>query len=114
MDEYEIEINALRQRLERLRAAEAEPALIEEHEAELRNLSALYRAARETLGAGNSDRRLRNALGELGFGEWTLENVYSFVYDASMELAVGSGDDLAARIDETDYAASLLAVSEAS
>lgn len=109
MDEYQLEIQSVRQTLERLRATEAEPAIIEEYEAELRNLTALYNAARETLAAGARDRRLASALSELGFGDWTLANVYSFVYEASMELDLDGGIDLAGRVDETDYAASLLA-----
>jgi hypothetical protein len=111
VDEYQVEIRSLRQTLERLREAESEPALIDEYEAELRNLNALYRAARETHAAGESDQRLRDALADLGFGEWTLENVYGYVYEASMELEVEAGDELAAEIEATDYAASLLAAS---
>jgi hypothetical protein len=108
VDEYQLEIQGLRRRLEALRQAEAEPAVIEEYEAEVRNLSALYRAATETLAAGQRDRRLPAALQALGFGDWTLTSVYGFVYEASMELPL-DGRDLAGAVDETDYAASLLA-----
>jgi hypothetical protein len=107
VDEYELEIRSLRHTLDRLRAAHADPALIDEYEAELRNLKALYTAARETLQAGEGDSRLREALAGLGFGGWTLTNVYGFVYEASMEIDVDSRD-LASQINETDYAASLL------
>jgi hypothetical protein len=113
VDEYQLEIQSVRQTLERLRAAEAEPAVVEEYEAELRNLTSLYNAARETLAAGERDRRLGRALSELGFGDWTLQNVYAFVYDASMELDLDGGTDLAGRVDETDYAASLLSADAA-
>lgn len=111
MDEYQLEIRSLRRTLERLRAEESEAALIDEYEAELRNLRALYDAARDTFSAGGRDQRLRGALAELGFGGWTLENVYSFVYEASMELEAEEGRDLASQVNETDYAASLLAAS---
>lgn len=107
MDEYQLEIQQVTQQLEQLRDAEAEPALIAEYEAELRNLTALYRASRETYDVGVSDRRLSEALHRFGFGAWTLENVYSFVYDVSMELPL-DGHDLASLIDATDYAGSLL------
>lgn len=113
MDEYQLEIQSLRRTLARLREADADPALIEEHETEYRNLSSLYRAANETFAADAKDPRLAEVLASLGFGEWTLPNVYSFVYDASMELPVDDGRELARRIDETDYAASLLAVLDA-
>jgi hypothetical protein len=109
VDEYQLEIQSLRRTLARLRDAEADPGLIEEYETEYRNLSSLYRAATETFDADRKEPRLPDALASLGFGDWTLSNVYSFVYDASMELPVDDGRELARRIDETDYAASLLA-----
>ena len=40
----------------------------------------------ETFSAGREDRRLRQALADLGFGEWALANVYSFVYDLSVDI----------------------------
>lgn len=110
MDEYQLEIQSLRRTLARLRDDEADPLLIEEYETELTNLNALYGAARATFDAADLEPRLATALGLLGFGEWTLPNVYGFVYDASMELPVDDGRELARRVDETDYAASLLAV----
>jgi hypothetical protein len=113
VDEYQLEIQSLRRTLAHLREEEADPALIEEYETEYRNLSSLYRAASETFAAEEQDPRLAGILASLGFGEWTLSNVYSFVYDASMELPVDDGRELARRIDETDYAASLLAVVDA-
>ena len=112
MDEYQLEIQHLRRQLARLHETEAEPALIEEYEAEVRNLTALYGATRATYDAGERDRRLADALDLLGFGDWTLDNVYSFVYDVSMDLPL-DGTDLAAVIDTTDFAGSLLEVLEA-
>ena len=114
VDEYQLEIQSLRRTLAHLREEDADSALIEEYETEYRNLSSLYRAASETFAAKEQDPRLAGLLASLGFGEWTLPNVYSFVYDASMELPVDDGRELARRIDETDYAASLLAVLDAS
>jgi hypothetical protein len=107
VDEYGLEIASLATTLARLRAAEAEPAIIDEYEAELRNLRALYRAAQDTLMAGNDDLRLRSALVELGFGDWTLENVYSFVYEAAMDADTGERE-LASLVDSIDFVASLL------
>jgi len=113
VDEYQLEIQSLRRTLARLRDEDADPALIEEYETEYRNLNSLYRAASETFAADEQEPRLAGILASLGFGDWTLPNVYSFVYDASMELPVDDGRELARRIDETDYAASLLAVLDA-
>ena len=106
LDEYQIEIRDIRRTLGRLRAEKAREELIAEYEAELRNLVALYEAARTMLEDGARSEELRTALRELGFGEWTLENVYAFVYEASME-AETDGRDLANVINHTDYAASL-------
>ena len=106
MDEYQLEIGEIRRTLARLKADKAEEALIEEYEAELRNLRALYEAARVTLEAGEREPRLRHVLAELGFGEWTLQNVYSFVYEAAMSTEPDERD-LANIINHTDYAESL-------
>ena len=108
LDEYQIEIRDIRRTLGRLRAEKAREELIEEYEAELRNLVALYEAAQVTLEAGAQSAELRRALSELGFGDWSLNNVYAFVYEAAME-AETDGRDLANVINHTDYAASLRA-----
>jgi hypothetical protein len=108
VDEYQLEIQDIRRTLMRLKADKAAEDLIEEYEAELRNLLALYEAATDTFEQGRRQPRLRDALAELGFGEWTLTSVYSFVYEAAMETET-AGRDLANVINHTDYAASLLA-----
>ena len=108
MDEYQIEIRALRRTLARLKAEKAKEELIQEYEAELRILTSLYAAATETHAAGLKDRRLPRALDELGFGVWTLQNVYSFVYEAALDMGE-AGHDLAARVGQTDFVRSLLA-----
>ena len=108
LDEYQIEIRDIRRTLSRLKAEKAAEPLIAEHEAELRNLVALYDAARATLEAGEGSSDLVTALRELGFGDWTMENVYAFVYEAAMD-AEPDGRDLANVINHTDYAASLRA-----
>jgi len=106
VDEYQLEINEIRRTLLRLKAYKADESLIEEYEAELRNLRALYDAARETFDAAQSEPRLRAALESLGFGAWTLQNVYSFVYEAAMSTEPDERD-LANIINHTDYAESL-------
>src|SRR5690242_15999276 len=107
MDEYELEIESVRRTLAQLRERQARPELIAEYEAELRNLRALYRAATETLASGDADPRLPHALDALGFGRWSLAGVYSFVYDLATDIDAG-GRDLAAIVDQTDFAGSLL------
>lgn len=111
MDEYQLEISSLRVTLSRLRAEQADPEVIEEYEAELRILQAIYAAAVQTLAAGEVDLMLPRVLDELGFGDWSLPNVYSFVYDAVLEMDE-AGHDLAARVSQTDFAGALRAAQE--
>jgi hypothetical protein len=107
VDEYQLEIQAIRATLGKLRADEADPELIEDYEAQVRILVALYTAATETLEAGHTDPRLRAVLAELGFGRWDMESVYSFVFDAALDMDE-SGHDLAARVGQTDFVGALL------
>ena len=111
MNEYEEELNELRLKLERLREAEAAPEIIEEHDCELRNLRAIYVAAQTTFAVGADDIEVQTALSELGFGNWTLDHVYSFVYDAAMDADL-EGEELATIVNRTDYAASLRAAAQ--
>jgi len=113
MDEYQLEIQTARRTLNRLKSDKADEALIEEHEAEVRNLVALYQAALHAYNEGLDDRRLARALDELGFGDWTFDNVYSFVYDAALETETPDGRDLANVITHTDYAHALLGALDA-
>lgn len=106
MDEYQLEITALRRKLAHLREADAEPDVIEEFDCELRNLIALYQATQDAFVAGETDPKVPLALQELGFGDWSFENVYNFVYEAAMDVEL-DGEDLATIIGHTDYAESL-------
>jgi len=107
VDEYELEIDSLRRTLERLRIEEAAEPVIDEYEAELRILRALYAAAQRTLAAGDADPRLIGALERLGFGAWNLASVYSFVYERAMDADAG-GRELSGVIADTDFGAALL------
>ena len=107
VNEYELEIDSLRRTLDRLRAEEAAPQIIDEYEVELRILVALYEAAKQTITAGDRDPRLAGALEQLGFDEWSLASVYSFIYETAMDVET-DGRDLAAVIGGMDFAASLL------
>ncbi|HEY7928285.1 MAG TPA: hypothetical protein VIG86_12825 [Candidatus Dormibacteraeota bacterium] len=111
LDEYQLEIQSIRSTLAKLRADQADPELIEEYEAELRILMALYTAATVTLEAGLSDPRLSTVLTDLGFGEWNMEHVYSFIYDAALDMDE-AGHDLAARVSQTDFVGALLSAEE--
>lgn len=104
MDEYTIEMNDLRRQIAKLRFERADPPLIEDLEAQLRILRAIYSATVQLHGAMTPllARRLR----ERGLGEWTFDNLYSFVYEEAVSLDP-DGRDLAARIQAQDYRAQL-------
>ena len=108
MDEYQLEINELHRRLARLKFEHAPEDIIEELEAQLRILRALYGAATALLAVGEDDAGLRSAFRQQGLGGWTLENVYFYVYDEAMAIDP-QGHDLAARIAHHDFAGRLLA-----
>ena len=106
MDEYLLEINDLRRRIAKLKFERASITIIEELEAQLRILKAIYDAATELFAAGEKDRRLQASFRDRQLGNWTFENVYFYVYDQAVALEPG-GHDLATLILRHDYLAAL-------
>lgn len=86
VDDYSREISDLRAEIEKMREAEEDPSEITELEMQLEILTELYRRARELLEAGRRDERLRLALQVKGYGDWSLENVYAYVYEQAVDL----------------------------
>jgi len=107
MDEYLLEINDLRRRIAKLKSERASLTIIEELEAQLRILKAIYDSAGGLFAAGENDGRLRASFGEQGLGDWTFDNVYFYVYEQAVALEP-EGHDLATLIWHYDYAAPLL------
>ncbi len=107
-EEYRLEIADLRRKISRLKTEHGELQLIEEFEAELRILEALFQAAATTLTAVEAEPALAHQLRVQGFGGADFREVYAFVYDAALELEL---DDrpLAAVIRATDFTAGLRA-----
>ena len=106
MDEYLLEINDLRRRIAKLKFERASVTIIEELEAQLRILKAIYDSAGALYAAGETDHRLRASFRERELGEWTFDNVYAYVYDQAVALDP-EGHDLATLIWHHDYAAPL-------
>ncbi len=106
MDEYQLEINDLRRRIAKLKFERASVIVIEELEAQLRILRAIYDSANALFAAGQKDRRLHGSFRERQLGNWTFENVYFYVYEQAVALEPG-GHDLATLIWHHDYAAPL-------
>ena|SRR2546423_14160480 len=106
MDEYLLEINDLRRRIAKLKFERASITIIEELEAQLRILKAIYDSAMELFAAGETDRGLQASFRDHQLGNWTFENVYFYVYDQAVGLEPG-GHDLATLIWRHDYQAAL-------
>jgi len=107
MDEYMLEINDLRQRIAKLKFERASLTIIEELEAQLRILKAIYDSAGALFAAGENDRGLPASFSEHELGDWTFVNVYAYVYDQAVALEP-EGHDLATLIWHHDYVAPLL------
>jgi hypothetical protein len=107
MDEYQVEMNELRSRIAKLKAERASLVIIEELEAQLRILRAIYHATAEVYAEGEGDQAFRLRFQQRWLGDWTFENVYSYVYDLAVELDPAGGD-LASRISKHDYLGPLL------
>jgi hypothetical protein len=104
VDEWQVEIQEIQRNLSRLRAQQGEPEIIAELEAELRILQAFYAAALDVFDAGQADAGLRQAFARLGLGPWGFENVYSLVYERSMEIELGRRE-LSSIVGEQDFVA---------
>ena len=107
MDEYQVEMNDLRRRIAGLKLDHASVVLIEELEVQLRILKAIYDSTCRLFLAGESDRRLQACFREHELGSWTFENVYFYVYEEAVALDA-EGHDLASRIANHDYGATLV------
>ena len=107
MDEYQVEINDLRRRIAKLKFERASPTIIEELEAQLRILRAIYDSATALFAAGEGNSRLQAGLRKQEFGSWTFDDVYAYVYEQAVDLEAG-GQDLASVIWHHDFAAPLL------
>ena len=107
MDEYQLEINDLRRRIAKLKFERASVVVIEELEAQLRILRAIYDSANALFAAGQKDRRLQSSFRERQLGNWTFENVYFYVYEQAVALEPGN-HDLATLIWHHDYTSPLI------
>ena len=106
MDEYLVEITELRRRIAKLKFDHASVVIIDELEAQLKILKAIYDATAQLLATGEADPSLQSAFRQQDLGDWTFENVYFFVYEQAVALE-RDGHDLASLIWHHDYAASL-------
>lgn len=86
MDDYQKEIADLESQVEQLVEEEGDATTIAELSMQLEILKALYARATDLFSRGRQDEGLRYGLRIQGYGDWTLDNVYAFVYERSVEL----------------------------
>jgi hypothetical protein len=104
MDEYTKEIRDLQREVDDLVEAEGDKKEIEDLQIQIDVLSAIYRQAQELYDRGRADAELRRGLKLRGYGDWTLDNVYAFVYEQAVELPDEGPKAFADDIRQTDFA----------
>jgi hypothetical protein len=104
VDDYQKEIADLETQVEQLVEAEGDARTIAELSMQLEILKAIYTRATDLLARGRKDESLPYGLRIQGYGEWTLDNVYAFVYERSVELEPRAHSAFVGGIKSTDFA----------
>jgi hypothetical protein len=86
VDDYQKEIADLETQVEQLVEADGDARTIAELSMQLDILKAIYARANDLFQRGRKDEGLRYGLRIQGYGDWTIDNVYAFVYERSVEL----------------------------
>ncbi|MFZ0217193.1 MAG: hypothetical protein WAM30_14775 [Candidatus Dormiibacterota bacterium] len=110
MDEYQREIEELRAQIAAMVEADEDAREIADLEAQARVLDAIYEQVAALLPRGEVDAELRQRLAMRGYGEWTLDNVYAYVYELAVDLPIEVEQSFPAEIRATDFAAELTRV----
>ena len=104
MNDYQKEIADLEAQIDTLVEAEGDPKTIAELSMQAEILKAIYARAIDLLERGKKDQALRFGLRIQGYGDWTLDNVYAFVYERAVELEPQAHRAFVGGIRETDFA----------
>ena len=104
MDDYQKEIADLEAQVEQLVAEEGDAKTIAELSMQLEILKAIYARATDLYARGVADEDLRYGLHIQGYGDWTLDNVYAFVYERSVELEPKAHSAFVGGIKSADFA----------
>ncbi len=104
MDDYQKEIADLETQVEQLVEAEGDAKTIAELSMQLEILKAIYARATDLYARGQQDEGLRYGLRIQGYGDWTLDNVYAFVYERSVELEPKAHSAFVGGIRNADFA----------
>ena len=98
------EINELQAQVDAMIEADEDKKVIADLEIQLQILRALYQQATHLLSEGEAEPDLRRSLVLRGYGDWTLDNVYAFVYETSVELPNEPRGSFVGEIRDTDFA----------
>ncbi len=104
MDDYQKEIADLETQIDQLVEAEGDPKTIAELTMQAEILRAIYGRALDLLERGRVDEGLRYGLRLQGYGDWTLDNVYAFVYERSVDLEPAGHGAFVGGIRNADFA----------
>ena len=104
MDDYQKEIADLETQVEQLVEAEGDAKTIAELSMQLDILKAIYARATDLFQRGRQDEGLRYGLRIQGYGDWSLDNVYAFVYERSVELEPKAHSAFVVDIKSADFA----------
>jgi hypothetical protein len=104
VDDYQKEIADLEAQVEHLVQAEGDAKTVAELTMQLEILKAIYVRALDLLARGKTDEALRYGLRIQGYGDWTLDNVYAFVYERSVEIEPKVHSAFVGGIKATDFA----------
>jgi hypothetical protein len=104
VDDYQKEIADLETQIEQLVEAEGDARTIAELTMQAEILKAIYARAIDLLARGRTDEGLRFGLRIQGYGDWTLDNVYAFVYERSVELEPQGHGAFVGEIKTADFA----------
>jgi hypothetical protein len=104
VDDYQKEIADLETQVEQLVEEDGDAKTIAELSMQLEILKAIYVRAIDLLQRGKHDEGLRYGLRIQGYGDWTIDNVYAFVYERSVELEPKAHSAFVGGIKTTDFA----------
>jgi len=104
VDDYQKEIADLELQVEQLVEAEGDAKTIAELSMQLEILRAIYSRTLDLLARGRTDDALRYGLRIQGYGDWTIDNVYAFVYERSVEMDSNAHSAFVGGIKATDFA----------
>jgi hypothetical protein len=104
VDDYQKEIADLEAQVERLVEGEGDARTIAELTMQLEILKAIYARASDLYARGLKDEGLRYGLRIQGYGAWTIDQVYAFVYERSVELEPAAHSAFVGGIKAADFA----------